>query len=159
MSQDRELFSDQMLEGEYTTWTQVWVRDYGAGVTLRNACVDNFGRCYATAPTINTEYVRDYDGNDQIIPGFGFRYVFNLSTEISASITKKYVLDIDAPWGNIIRVWRWGVLIWTLDLAPFNPDYDDIYVWVISPNGKFIAVVEFSLATGDPQYLILLEGH
>lgn len=158
MSEDRALFSDRMLEGEYTTWTQVWARDYGAFVNIDEVYVDNFGRCYASDGPAGNEYVRDYDGTEQNIVGYYFYPIaFTIATS-SVSLTHKYVLDNDSAFNYIVRIWRWGAVIWTLDTSLLDPDYGGVYVYSLSPNGKFLAIVSISIFTGDQRYLMLYEG-
>jgi len=49
------------LEGDYTTWTKVWKRDYGSDAMIYNILVDNSGTVYSEDNWWDT-YLKTYEG-------------------------------------------------------------------------------------------------
>lgn len=148
--------TDNVLgEGDYTTWTHVWTRDYGVDITLRQIIVDNDGRCYVTDDNIGTGYIRDYNGDEQVATGHMFCTINFLQDGLTYSLTGKYVLSVYA--GTDLGIWKQGVLTDLLDISIVLPDLGAIESFSISPNGKFIGATIESDAYKD-RYMVLYEG-
>jgi len=140
MSQDRELFSDRMLEGEYTTWTNLWAIDAGAlfGMFWIKTHVDNEGLVYGTTTVFGGNGLMiDRLGNTTFLPGWK---VFGGWGPAAKSAAGKYVLIIDQALTDlIIRVYRRGVSIFEFDLSALDPLLTDIWDLSMSPDGRYIA--------------------
>lgn len=152
MSQDRELFNDTMLEGEYTTWLPVWQFDIGAAISIQLLAVDNWGTVYACATATNRLWVRTRAGATQALINHRlFVPVYN------RSITCKYVAIYPNTLLDRLEIWRYGVEIATLLITLLDPALVSLSGFAISPNGRFVAM---SCATGVAvyRYVQLWEG-
>ena len=141
MSQDRELFNDRMLEGEYTTWRNLWGYDLDTlyGLTDTQMYVDNEGTVYASrAGAVEDTAIINRAGTIQIIANW---CVYTDDYEKASSILNKYVIMVDAPltWAKF-RVYRRGVLRFQFSLLTLNPAIDAIAGVAMSPDGRYIAV-------------------
>lgn len=147
-----------MLEGEYTAWNLVWTQDFGAGVTLNGVLVDNFGTVYTNDSIAGSGHVITYAGVLTNTAAY-LHYVFRGAVQpVGWSATHKYVIAENTAVFNQIDIWRDGVLIASIDLFTDNPDNALlVYSWM-SPNGKFLAFVVQSVATGNSRYVMLYEG-
>lgn len=147
------------LEGDYTTWTLVWTKDYGAGLTLDGVFVDNDGSCYIIDWLVDKAYFRDYDGNEDDT----IDYMYLISTLWDPphlfSETGKYVVANNVGAAGIqMDIWREGAIIASINLLTDNADADDFWEGCMSSNGKFIVFIVTSIASGDSQYVMLYEG-
>lgn len=158
LSEDVLLFSKDALEGEYRTWTHVWTRDYGAGATLWNLKVDNYGRVYSEDLAIFTSYTRDYLGNEVNTLLYVYWLTFLFETGPQNSITQKYQLGTPTATPTQFDVWRYGALIFSRDTVLDEADSASIQIAAMSPNGKFIAIIINSVASLNPRYILLYEG-
>ena len=143
------------LEGDYTTWTHVWTRDYGAGAThILNVLVDNSGTVYAE--DLSDElFVKTYGGAETNIAN----YIFTLhETPFSdpMSATGKYMLGTPL-YSTTFEVWKDGVQTFSRDVSLDEEDAIELAVFCISPNGKFIAIVP-AIVGYDYQIVMLYEG-
>lgn len=143
------------LEGEYTTWTLVWKRNYGAGTDgiMTALRVDNLGNVYAGSYS-GIGHIKFYNGTEVYIDPYNWFIpaVGDFSCGGGGSTTRKYVVGYDV--NRIFDVWRYGKKIFTRDIQD-----DQAGIWGtvpidISPNGKYIAV---AAANGDG-WLLLYEG-
>lgn len=157
MSEDKRLFSSLSLEGEFTDWALQWQRDVGAFIQLTTVHVDNFGRVYASDAAWNS-YVIDRDNNLTANPGYVFDDANLQLGQRIGSVTRKYMIDVEAVANRIFRVWRYGAVIDTVNVFLLNPDYDEIYHTAISANGRYIALTIQSVATGLCRYILLYMG-
>lgn len=150
-------------EETYNTWTNVWTRDYGAGATLFSCNVDDDGRVYTSDVFAGMAYLKDYSGAE--VNTANYMYV-NLTVEASVGIgparsfsrTEKYVLGIDTTIMTQIDVWREGQNITTINPLLDEPDIAALWDIQISPNGKYIAIMVVSTATGNNRHVLLYEG-
>ena len=165
MSQDRELFSDRMLEGEYTTWNWLWTLDYGAGANLFGITCDNLGTVYVIDKTGPRSHVITRAGVSTTILNYWF---LNFGHEPALaswhtiarpySATGKYMLGWKVNVPVSLSVWRDGVLIYPISYAVILPDALSVARVSISANGRYIAVICSSVATGNYRYVQLYEG-
>ena len=157
-TEDVPLFSTRSLEGEYTAWTLVWTRDYGAAVNLDGVLVDNYGTCYITDVLAGNTYLRTYLGAETNTVG----YIYNIPRRVmqpeAFSVTRKYVLAEDTAVFQQMDIWRDGVNIASIDLFIDNPDNLAMSYKSMSPNGKFLAFIIMSIANGNDEYVMLYEG-
>lgn len=152
MSQDRELFSDRMLEGEYTTWRFVWQYDIGIANNIGRGTVDNVGTVYCVVAGLNRTWVLNYAGAVQVLLGHQVGGVGPCYSNCS-----KYVLVLHGPVTNVLDVWRSGALLTSINLTDGDPLALFTNWAAISPNGKFIIIVHARAAV-NYRYVQLWEG-
>lgn len=157
-SLDIPLFSKRGIEGEFVAWALVWTRDYGAGVALDGVMVDNFGNCYINDTINGNVYFRDYLGNEVNTAGYIYEIPRWTMIPYAFSVTGKYVVGEDTAVFQQMDIWREGVLIASIDLFIDNADNAGFGDCFMSSDGKFIAFVITSTATGNPRYVMLYEG-
>ncbi len=144
-----------MLEGEYANWALVWSRDYGAGVDMIEAVVDNYGTVRAEDVATNTAYLRTYAGVENNI----LNYLWGVRERSNCmSVTGKYFVGYETVLYRSIDVWRDGVQIWNRDVLLDEPNLNGLYAVTISPNGKFVAVIVTRIVSFDDQIVMLYEG-
>ncbi len=147
-----------MLEGEYAVYNLIWNRDYGLLATLDQVTVDNEGRCY----------IGDYNNGDGFIKNFDATEINDLTYRFTAnfmqirgptrSMTGKYVLGYQLTAPITVDVWRYGVLLYSINPFALEPDAAFVSYFTISPSGKFIALIIESTFTGTDRYVMLFEG-
>lgn len=154
-----------MLEGEYTTWTLLWTQDYGAAADLVGITCDNYGTVYVADRTANTSYVITRAGVSTTFNNYRFLNWIDttMSTTWSAiprpySATAKYMLAWKTNIPRAISVWRNGTRISEIFWQTVTPDALWICGIMISANGRYIAVIFRSIATGNKKYVQLYEG-
>jgi len=157
-SEDVPLFSTRSLEGEYTAWALVWNRDYGGAVNLDGVLVDNYGTCYITDIIAGNSRVRTYLGVETITAGYVYNIPRRAPQPEAYSMTFKYVLGENTGVFEQFDIWRDEVLIASIDLAIDEVDDSGYVAKSMSPNGKFLAFVINSIATGNNRYVMLYEG-
>ena len=158
MSQDRELFNDAMLEGEYTTWTRVWVRDLGVGVNLLAICVDNLGVVYVTDRALVRTWIITRANVVTQLNNYRLRVWMDIPESRPRSISAKYVIADEVSVPRRMWVCRYGVLIWSVAWAALFPDTNALISIAMSANGRYIAVIFQSIATGTAKYVGLMEA-
>ena len=145
------------LEGDYTTWTHVWTRDYGAGVyEIRNILVDNSGTVYAEDLT-DRVFVKTYGGAETNVADYMF-YMYESPYSDPMSATGKYVLGNTPIYSTVFEVWKDGVRTFSRDVALDEAAADELVVFCVSPNGRFIAIVPYSSGSYAMQIVMLYEG-
>ena len=144
-----------VLEGEYTTWTFVWSRDYGAGVTLDEVKVDNSGTVYAENYGPPNVYVKTAGGVETNVADYTFHL---LGTDAGFSATGKYVIGSPSDIWRELEVWKDGVNIFSRDVQLDEPNIVVIERTAISPNGKFAALLSYSSVTSVRSIVLLYEG-
>ena len=152
---DVPLFSKRGIEGEFVAWALVWTRDYGAVVNIDRISVDNYGRVYGWDSAAGNAYVREFDGTE--VNTANYNYWF-LGGDIAASATIKYVLGIPIATPTQFDVWRYGAIIFSRNSALDEVDANSIQWMAISPDGKFVALIVDSIATGNLRHMLLYEG-
>ena len=151
------------LEATYNTWTNVWIRDYGAGINLEDLNVDNNGTVFVDEALPGDARIKTYAGAETLILTYHFA---NKTIKVTAglrlprvwSLTQRYLLAIDSGAWNQFDVWRDGVNIVSIDTQLDQPDVRWIWSAAISPNGQYIAIIAVSDLTGDQRHLLLYEG-
>ena len=143
------------LEGDYTTWTLVWKRNYGAGTDgiMTNVRADNSGNVYATSIS-GIAYFKAYGGAEVSTAGYLW-FIPGVETRErggGGSATRRYIVGYDTD--HTFDVWSAGVKIFTRDVQD-----DEASLWYcgpidVSPNGKYIA----SGGSNGNGYLLLYEG-
>jgi len=142
------------LEGDYTTWTKVWKRDYGSDAMIYNILVDNSGTVYSEDNWWDT-YLKTYEGAET---NFSAYIIFKDEVEIiPMSITGKYVLGDPITAQSEFEVFKDGVVVFNRDAKIDEANVKGVVTYHISANGKFIAIacnnVSFKI-----RYVILYEG-
>ncbi len=137
------------LEGDYTTWTYVWSREYSP-VIFNMLKVDNSGTVYAETNNQRIR-VRTYAGAETNIDSYNFLW---WDYDVAVSVTGKYVVGL--PDMGTFEVWKDGVQTFSRDISLDDPAADYIIPLAISPNGKFVALISDG-ATGNSM-LLLYEG-
>ncbi len=142
-------------EGDYTTWTHVWTRDYGAGAPfLLNVLVDNSGTVYAE--DLSDElYVKTYGGAETNVASYHFA-MHEIPVNDPMSATGKYMLGTPL-YSTEFEVWKDGVQTFSRDVQLDEEDAIELGVLCVSPNGKFIAIVT-AVAGYSWQIVMLYEG-
>lgn len=153
---DEPLFTPDLLEGEYTTWTLVWVHDFCPLNLAYWPLVDNYGTVYASdGPLGMWMHIIDYYGAAQV--GLT-EWVPHATDEMAFSANRKYVLTYDTVTNTIFRVWRRAANIFSRNIALDHPTFTQINEMAMSPNGKFIAITGDDAITGANCLLLLYEG-
>jgi hypothetical protein len=158
MSEDRSLFDDRMLEGEYTTWNFLWTRNMGAGETCQQLCVDNFGTVYVIKEVFVGHWTITRGNVLTYLANYKFRILLGTGHDQAWSVTRKYVLALKTTAPTAIVVYRYGALIFSVLTSAFGLDVGALVAISMSANGKYIALISRSIATGNRQYVTLLEG-
>jgi len=158
MSGDRELFSDRMLEGEYTTWNWLWTRDLGAPSTVLGLCVDNYGTVHATREVLAGTWIITRENVITYTVNYSSFNQLTVNKAQAWSVTGKYVLywKVSVPYQ--IVVYRYGVNIWNVAYNVPPADLGPIRAIVMSANGKYVAAIHEGIISGSRQYVILREG-
>jgi len=146
------------LEGEYTAWTLVWTGDHGVDVELSGILVDNYGTCYITDMYDNHIFLRTYEGVETNLTEYVYNVPRVLGSPEAYSMTHKYVLGENKNVWQQFDIWRYGVLIASINPEVDYPDTSTYWAKWMSPNGKFIAFVLNSNGSGNARYSMLYEG-
>ncbi|TKJ36873.1 hypothetical protein CEE36_11340 [candidate division TA06 bacterium B3_TA06] len=154
-SEDVPLFSTRSLEGEYTAWALVWTRNYGALVTLSGVLVDNEGTVYATDFPLLDSYVRTFLGVETNTANYTYFQRYELP---AVSATGKYIIGTPTALFTEFEVWRDGVMIFSRDTVLDDPNAATIMRVAISPDGKFVAIVNMHGVSFMDEILMLYEG-
>lgn len=153
---DEPLFSQDMMEGEYTTWTLVFDHDYTPARLCHHPLVDNYGWVYSSdAPLGIGLNIMDYYENDTWQAAERIHHVVE---ELPFSVNRKYVITEDTATLTTFRVWRRGVNIFTRDVTADRGNISQIQHIFMSPNGKFIALACDDAVSGGFAILMLYEG-
>lgn len=143
------------LEGDYTTWTHVWTRDYDDNVNLIEITVDNEGTVHAEDIATEIAYLKTYGGAETNIDD----YIFGIWQRISSvSATGKYFLGMEKTTYHEFEVWKDGVQLFSRDVQLDEPNTSSVYYASMSPNGKFVAIIVTKTGTYDEQIAMLYEG-
>ena len=158
MAEDRELFSDAMLEGEYTTWNWLWTRDYGVGASMLGICVDNLGTIYLTITAGNSSWTITRANVSTAIGGHRFQNTLTLGLAQAWSTNRKYVVAMKGTLPLAVAVYRCGAKIASVPWAGYLPVACVLHSIAMSANGRYIAAVFRTVIGGEPRHVALLEG-
>lgn len=146
------------LEGDYTTWTHVWTRDYGEGNNVDGFHVSNIGTVYSTDSGWENVWIRTYagaeDNHEDYVFGMNFYPIWRVS-----SVQGKYLVaqNTSGP-DHTLQIWKDGAMIWSRYIGDDTPEAFYPELVGMSPNGKYMAVGALSSVTYDAQLVMLYEG-
>lgn len=142
------------LEGDYTTWSLVWKRDYGSDAEIINILVDNSGTVYSEDNWWDT-YLKTYEGAET---NFSAYIIFKDEVMVDpVSMTGKYVLGDPITAQSEFEVFKDGVVVFNHDAKVDEANVKDVVTYSISPNGRFIALSCGNISF-ETRYVILYEG-
>ncbi len=146
------------LEGDYTTWTHVWSRDYASAINFDGFHVTNIGTVYASDSSAEITRIRTYAGAetnyDDYIVGMWFYPIWGAS-----SVEKRYVVAMNTSGVNTyLHIWKDDVMIWSRYIGDDTATAFYPELVGMSPNGKYMAVGSISSVTYDTSIVMLYEG-
>ncbi len=146
------------LEGDYTTWTNVWSRDYGAGINFDGIHISNIGTVYATDSGWEKVRIKTYAGAEDNREDYAFGMLFH-PIWYTSSVNGRYLVAQDSSGVNgTLEIWKDGVMTEVLEPWLDEPDYGWPSMVGMSPNGRYLAIGAMSLTTYEDNLLMLYEG-
>ena len=146
------------LEGDYTTWTHVWTRDYGAGNNVDGLHVSNIGTVYSTDSGWDNVWIRTYAGAEDNRADYDFGMQFHPIWHPSSVLGRYLVAQNIAGADALLEIWKDGVMIWSRFIGDDTPEAFWLEMVGMSPNGKYLAVGAISSVTFETQLVMLSEG-
>jgi len=147
-----------LVEGDYTTWTHVWTRDYGAGKNFDGFHVTNTGTVYSSDSSAEYARLRTYAGVENNYDDYTFGMLFHPIWGAS-SIGKRYVVAMNnSGMDTYLHIWKDGAMIWSRFIGDDTAEAFYPELVGMSPNGKYMAVGAISSVTYDTQLVMLYEG-
>ena len=149
------------LEGDYTTWSLVWAKDFGEGDELTIEAIDNDGIVYLCLIGADDIIVVEYDGSENLITdvgnlqdNLGLRWCY----KYTGSITGKYVVFNSGYMGDNLTVYKDGLEVFDYDCSGDIANFNYIAYWTISSNGKYIIIVAEDTVNHQIELALLYEG-
>lgn len=158
--EDKQLFSWDHLEPEFTTWIFLWTRTFAAPASLRSACVDNYGTCYVDDIGNNIAHIITRANALTNVASYqhgplaaGFPEYFD-----PHSVGAKYVTHIEIAVGRTFRVYRRGVLLYPRLITTDDANNTYINYHSMSPDGRYLLLITDHTVAGALRGAALYEG-